>query len=256
MNATARQSAYIRYRASAELDALTVAYITRMETEFASGNGKPDNSELIRIMDLFVAESVDVLLIRSIDAVGLHPTAKKLVHGLASVVVSTASMLVSKVAKGLDADQHRRVAAYMKDVRLIVEEDGQVCGEIAFAVPADVAERGWAAARYALNGGAQDPQMVRDGVKYLHEMSDVAMHWVFEEPVRVLGLSGLFATVLGTTVRGVKKSALALVDKVVPRLEPHQIAVAAEYFATLVRTGPYREKFGAVTAPALFETKR
>lgn len=248
-----QRTAYLKYRASHELDSLVANYIRDMEGPYARGTGKPDPANVMRIMDLFVAESVNVLALDAVDTIGLGPTAKKLVHGLASMVKSTGNLLVGRVVKGFNADQHRRVAAYMKSLRQVSVEDGREVGDISFPLAAALAEQGWATGRLAIESGGNHPQLLPEGIRFLHAMSDVAMFWVFEEPVRQIGVSGLTATVVGGTVRSVKATSLTVIDKVIPHVNPHQLALAAEYYASLLRTGPYLAQFGAVTGEPLFE---
>lgn len=249
-----KQTAYLQYRASDELDSRVAGFIREMEKP-AKRAVEVDPGTVIRIMELFVEESVDVLALEAAEAVGLSPAAKRIVHGLAALARTTGGLMVSRVVKGFSPEQYRRVAAYMKSLRIVSVENGKEVGDISFPIQAALAEQGWATGRLAIETGGNDPRLLPEGLQFLHAMSDVAMFWVFEEPVRQLGLKGLTATMVGGAVRSVKKSSLVAIDRVLPHISPHQLALASEYYAALLQTGPYRPEFGEVTKPPFFAKK-
>lgn len=135
-----QQSAYIRYRASSEIDGLVERYITYME----SPNSKLDLDVLLAKMEKFVNESVDTFVLRPAEHVGLQPGYLRMIHSLSKLVEKSAMMLVNKVAKKMSVEDHRNAANYMKQVRLVTEENGERVGDIAFPIGADFAELGWA----------------------------------------------------------------------------------------------------------------
>lgn len=242
------QSPYIRYRASRELDQLVQNYIAQME----SPQPRPNEQMLLEIMERFVNESVDTFVSQPAAQLQLRPTFLKMIESLVSLVRKSSMMLVTKVAKKMSLEDHRNAAHYMKSVRMPLEEaNGEVCGYIAFPIHADQARLGWETRDRMLNGSAKDPAALKDGVRFLHSVIDVANLWIFEQPMEILKLGAIMRTLALTTVSTVKKATHSLIDTLVPKISEEQVRTAANYFSDIVGPGPYHLNYGEIPAEFL-----
>ncbi|MCG8313575.1 MAG: hypothetical protein MI976_10190 [Pseudomonadales bacterium] len=237
-----RNSAYIRYRASEKLDGLVLQYIEKTESQA----GEPDLELLLEVMDLFVAESVETFVLRPSEMIDLRSGFLKMIHSLCHLVEKSAHMLVRRVAKKMTPQDHINAAQYMKQVRIAYEENGKQVGDISFPLQAADARLGVETRDKILNGGADDPVIMKDAIKFLHAVIDVSNYWVFEEPVRILNLRGVIKTLAIKTVNTVKKTTHSLIEKLVPKLSEHQRQASAKYFSNLVGVGPYIDTYGEV----------
>ena len=236
------QSAYIRYRASTELNGLVRRYINEMESD----HPEPELDVLIAIMDKFVKESVETFVAKPAEHVQLSPRYLKMINSLCEMVEKSAMMLVHKVAKNMSTQDHINAAQYMKQVRLEIEEEGKAVGDIAFPIESGLADLGWETREKMLQGQAKDPAVVAEGVQFLHGVIDVANLWVFEKPVQILGLGPILRKLAVTTVSAVKKATHSLINTLVPRVSEQQIKASAEYFSGIVGPGPFAEEYGVI----------
>lgn len=239
-------SPYIRYRASQQLDRLVVEYIAQME----SSKPRPDKKQLLMIMELFVAESVDLFVNQAADHVQLRSGYLSMINSLSSLVQKSSMMLVGRVAKKMDVNDHRNAAQYMKQVRLALEEEGEMIGYIAFPIDAEFAELGWNTREKMLEGLARDPEVLQDAVTYLHAVIDVANKWIFENPMEILQLGPVMRTLTTTTVSTVRKTTHSLIETLVPKISEHQTTAAADYFSDIVGPGPFQSTYGEI--PSVF----
>lgn len=236
------KSAYIRYSASQQLDDLVQRYIDQLE----GPDPQSDLNTLLAIMDQFVKESVDTFVLRPAEHAGLKPAYLKMIHSLSKLVEKSAMMLVNKVAKRMSLQDHLNAAAYMRQVRLIEEHGGVRTADIVFPIHADFAELGWATREKMMDGYAKDPVVLGEGVKFLHEVIDVANLWVFEKPMEILNLGPLMRKLATSTVSTVKKATHSLIDTLVPKISEAQTIACAEYFADIVGPGPFSTEYGQI----------
>ncbi len=241
------QSAYIRYRASEELDAMVARYIDSM----LQPNPQPDLELLLSVMEKFVNESVDTFVLKPAEHVGLKSGLLKMIHSLCRMVEKSSMMLVHKVAKKMSLDDHRNAATYMQQVRQVDQQDGTRIGYIAFPIHAEFAERGWCAREQMFLGRARDPEVLQDGIQFLHAVIDVAHLWVFQKPADILDLGPVMRTLATTTVGTVKKATHALIDALVPKISEQQTIASAEYFSDIVGPGPFDDEYGQIPAAIL-----
>jgi len=237
-----QQSAYIRYRSSPALYDVVQRYTDEMDR----ADPQPELEVLLQAMELFVQESVATFVLQPAGHVGLKPGLLKMINSLSKLTEKSAMMLVNKVAKKMTVDDHRNAAAYMKQVRLSFEEDGQVVGDIIFPIRSDFAELGWITREKMLNGYASDPAVVQQGIDFLHEVIDVANLWVFEKPVEILNLGPVMRKLATGTVSTVKKTTHSLINTIVPKISEQQIIAAAEYFSDIVGPGPFFKDYGEI----------
>lgn len=235
------ESAYIRYAASKELDTLVVEYIEAMEQD-----KDPDLDHLLQIMDLFVAESIDTFVIHPANQLELRSGLLKMINSLVALVEKSSHMLVHKVAKKMSVQDHKNAAAYMKDIRQETLVEGQKGADICFPIDTSMAKLGLRTRNEMMLGKTQDPEVVKDGITFLHGIVDVANYWVFEEPLQVLQLKGVMKTLATSTVGGVKKATHTMVDKVVPKLNAQQKLASAQYFSALIGKGPLSDQHGII----------
>lgn len=240
-----QQSAYIRYRASARLFDLVQLYIDGMEQP----QPKPDVDLLVQAMDLFVKESVETFVLQPAAHIGLKPAYLKMINSLSKLTEKSAMMLVNKVAKKMSLADHRNAAHYMQQVRLTYVENGETVGDIIFPIRADFAEIGWSTREKMLNGYAKDPQVLQEGILFLHEVIDVANLWVFEKPVELLNLGPVMRKLAVSTVATVKKATHSLINTLAPRISEAQTIASAEYFSDIVGPGPFSQEYGLIPEP-------
>ena len=240
-------SAYIRYRASSELDAMVARYIESME----QANPQPDLALLLAVMEKFVNESVDTFVLKPAAHIGLKSAYLKMIHSLSSLVEKSAMMLVHKVAKKMSVEDHCNAAQYMKQVRLVELENGEPIGDIIFPIHVEFAELGWSTRDRMLKGNPKEPVVLADGIQFLHAVIDVANLWVFEKPMEILKLGPFMRSLAITTVGAVKKATHSLIDTLVPKISEHQVRASAEYFSDIVGPGPYDEEYGLIPEPIL-----
>lgn len=242
-----QHSPYIRYAASQELDQLVVSYIRSMNAP----NPRPDHATLLAIMERFVDESVDLFVTKAAVQVQLKSSYLKMIESLASLTQRSAMFLVKKVAGKMSLNDHRNAAEYMKQVRLVQEQDGQQVAFISFPIHATFAEKGVLTRDRMLAGKAREPEVLQDGIDFLHAVIDVANLWIFEKPVEILNLGTIMRSLATTTVGTVKKATHSLIDTLVPKISEHQTTAAAEYFSDIVGAGPFNAEYGHIPAQLL-----
>lgn len=242
-----QQSAYIRYRSSDRLYTAVQSYIDSVETP----GSKPDLAILLQAMDLFVQESVDTFVLQPAAHIGLKPAFLKMINSLAKLTEKSAMMLVNKVAKNMTLEDHRNAADYMKQVRLTYEEDGKMVGDIIFPIRSEFAAMGWDTREKMLAGLARDPEVLQQGIDFLHEVIDVANLWVFEKPAELLNLGPVMRRLAFTTVGTVKKTTHSLINTLVPKISEQQTTASAEYFSGIVGPGPFSREYGQIPVEIL-----
>lgn len=230
---TVDTSTYVAFRSSEILHTTTDGFIRRMN----EGATRPDPHTIEAIMTRFLDEAIEAFFIVPSDLLGLSPNMKRVVHVTADTISKATHMVVKRTAKKLDIEQNRNAAVYMDLMRLMVpDQDGNEVWYVSFPISDGMAKRARTCIDLCLEG--QTKQALPLFLEYLHELVDVAMHWYFEEPMKLMGFGPIMRKIVDVAVVTTRKATHSLINKVVANLDHEQLIEAARYMDSLLVVGP------------------
>ena len=223
---------YVAFRSSTELFELTDGFIKRMR----EGSRKPEPQTIERIMKLFIEEALNAFFIQPTEQAGLSGGLQRIVNLTADTIGKATHVVVKSTAKKLDIEQNRRTADYMESIRKQLDINGETLWHVAFPISDSMADKGRTGLQLAIDG--DDKAAIPMMVEFFHELTDTALHWYFEEPMKLLGFGPIMRKVANVGVATTRKASHTAVDKIIPKLHGEELAVSARYSLGLLVEGP------------------
>lgn len=229
------ETVYVAFPSSEHLHHTTDGFIQRMR----SGATRPEPEVVEEIMTRFLDEALETFFLAPSEMLGLGRAMKRIVHVTADTISRTSHMVVKRTAKKLDIQQNRDAAEYMDKMRMMhPDSQGNEIWYISFPISDAMARKARNAIELA-EAGDLDQALPRL-TDFLHELTDVALHWYFEEPMKLLGFGPVMKRIVSVAVETTRKATHSVIKRVFRHLEGEQIREAARYMDSLLVEGPYR----------------
>ena len=230
------ETIHVAFPASDRLHLTTDAFIERMRG--SARQPEPDTVE--EIMSRFLDEALETYFLTPSEMLGLGRGMKRIVHLAADTISRTAHGVLKRTVRKLDIDQNREAAEYMDKMRLLhTQAGGSEVWYIAFPVSDAMARHARNAIELA-EAGDTDQALPRL-TDFLHELTDVALYWYFEEPMRLLGFGPVMRRVVHVAIETTRKACHGVIRRVFRKLDGPQVQEAARYLDALLIEGPYRD---------------
>lgn len=226
------ETTYVAFRSSEALHQSTDGFIQRM----AQGAARPEPEAIEKIMKLFIEEALHAFLIAPTEQAKLSSGLRRIITLTADTVSKATHMVVKSTVKKLDIQQNRKTAEYMDSVRIQLDVGGEPTWFVAFPIPDSMAEKGRRSLQQVLDG--EEDRARAEVIEYFHELTDLAMQWYFERPIKLLGFGPIMRKVADMGVATTRKAMHTAVDKVVPKLHGEEFSISARYALSLMADGP------------------
>lgn len=227
---------YVAFPSSDQLHQTTDGFIRRM----AEGASRPEPATVESIMGRFLDEALDVFFTQPADLLGLSANMKRLVHLTTETISGATHIVVKRAAKKLDITQNRAAADYMDSMRIMVPDaQGNDVWYVSFPISDTMASHAQSAIELAEAGEIEQarPRLLA----FLHELTDVAMIWYFEEPMKLMGFGPVMRKITKVAVETTRKASHGLIKKVIPKLDDKQLLEAARFMDSLLVEGPKQD---------------
>lgn len=221
---------YVAFQSTEQLHSTTDGFIQRMKAP----QPRLEPATVEAIMTEFLQQALTVFFLRPSDLVGLSGGLKRAVALTADTINKASQLVVRRAAKKLDLAQHRQTADYMDEMRrMIPDADGTETWYVVFPIDSALADKLERARELC---EANDPTAARPLlVEYLHEMTDVALHWYFERPIALLGFGPILRKVADVALHTTSKATHAVIRRVFAELEGEQVTHATLYMHSLLQ---------------------
>ena len=230
------ETIHVAFPASDRLHHTTDGFIKRMR----AGSTRPEPDTVEKIMSRFVDEALETYFLTPSEMLGLGRTMKRIVHLTADTISRTTHGVVKRTARKLDINQNREAAEYMDRMRLCrADEQGNEVWYISFPISDTMARHARNAVELA-EAGDTDQALPRL-TDFLHELTDVAMYWYFEEPMKLLGFGPVMQRIINVAIETTRKACHSVIKRVFRKLDGPQVQEAARYLDALLVEGPYRD---------------
>ena len=220
---------YVAFRSSERLHRTTDGFIRRM------GDATPrlEPATIESIMADFLDQSLAVFFLRPAELVGLSGGMLRGVTLAADTINKASRLVISRAAKKLDLAQHREAARYMDQMRRVIpDENGNEAWYVLFPIEDTLA--GKLEQALALCEAGQPEQARPALVEYLHALTDVALYWYFEQPVKLLGFGPIMRKMATVALDTTRKATHGVINKVFAGLKDEQIIHATRYMHSLL----------------------
>lgn len=171
---------WVAFRPSETLHQTTDSFINRMR----GGASRPEPETIEKIMSTFMQEVLHNFFIVPTEQAGLPSSTQKVVQFTVDTINKATHLVIKSTVRKLDIDQNRRAADYMDTVRFKLESNGEDIWFVAFPLNEMMAAKGRKAFEQGING--QGKQALPALLEYFHQLTDIALYWYFEEPMKLL----------------------------------------------------------------------
>lgn len=223
---------YVAFKSSERLYLNTDGFITRMY----GGAKTPEPHTVEAIMNDFLDEALQAFFLDSAEFLGLGGGLRRVVHMAADTISKASHLIVKRTAKKLDIEQNRAAAEYMDTMRIKApDESGEHVWFVAFPLEDSLAEKGNKAVELARSGEPRQ-SVASSMTDYLLEITDVALVWYFEEPMKLLGFGPIMRKLVDVGVETTRKTSKSVIRKVFVKLDDDQLRASADYIESLLLT--------------------
>ena len=225
---------WVAFRPSETLHQTTDSFINRMR----GGASRPEPETIEKIMSTFMQEVLHNFFIVPTEQAGLPSSTQKVVQFTVDTINKATHLVIKSTVRKLDIDQTRRAADYMDTVRFKLESNGEDIWFVAFPLNEMMAAKGRKAFEQGING--QGKQALPALLEYFHQLTDIALYWYFEEPMKLLRFGPIMRKVSEVGVATTRKATHTVIDKVIPGMTPEQLVIACRYAEMQLVDGPKR----------------
>ncbi|MFN3714370.1 MAG: hypothetical protein ACK4SX_11995 [Alcanivoracaceae bacterium] len=225
---------WVAFRSSDNLHQTTDSFIQRMR----SGASRPEPETIEKIMSTFMQEVLHNFFIVPTEQAGLPSSTQKIVQFTVDTINKATHLVIKSTVRKLDIDQNRRAAEYMDTVRFSKEINGEQIWFVAFPLNDMMALKGRKAFELGING--QGKQALPALLEYFHQLTDIALYWYFEEPMKLLRFGPIMRKVSDVGVATTRKATHTVIDKVIPGMNDEQLVISCKYARMQLVDGPKR----------------
>ena len=228
-----QKTVYVAFPSSEKLHQTTDGFIHRMN----EGAKYPEPAVVEAIMSDFLDEALRAFFLAPTDLLGLSASMTRIVHLTSDTISGATHVVVKRASKKMDIKQNREAAKYMDSIRMQANDaDGNLTWFVAFPISDHMASHAQSAIELAEAGEYEQarPRLTA----FLHELTDVALHWYFEEPMKLLGFGPVMRKICSVAVETTRKASHGLINKVFTKLDDQQLTEAARYMDSLLVEGP------------------
>lgn len=232
-----QKTVYVAFPSSDHLHQTTDGFIQRM----GSSSARPEPATVEDIMGTFLDEALHVFFTEPSQLLGLSSSMQRLVHLTTETISGATHIVVKRASKKLDLKQNQAAADYMDSMRIMVADgDGNEVWFVSFPISDAMASHAQSAIELA-EAGEMDQARPRL-TDFLHELTDVAMVWYFEEPMKLMGFGPVMRKISNIAVDTTRKASHSLIKKVIPKLDDQQLLKAARFTDSLLVEGPKSDR--------------
>jgi hypothetical protein len=220
---------HVAFRASENLHIRTQEYIDLM----SRAGARPNPALLAEVMDHFTSDSLNAFMLRPMEELGISGTQRRLVEFAADTVQKSSQVVLKATVNKLDHDQHRKSAAFMDEMRLLLpEEDENHAWFVSFRAPDHFAERARASMARARQQGPQAE--LRETIIVMKTLTDLALENYYERPLAILRFGPILRKVSEVAISTVRKGTHSTIENLLPKLTEDQLLKGIEYFDALL----------------------
>lgn len=191
------------------------------------------NALLVAVMERFLDEAIEGLVIGMCDAVKLQGIGRKTVNVTVATVRGTFHMLSARVLRGMKNGDVRDLAEHMDDVRLL-KPDGQGNLESWTVVPLEPHVLREILRLHALIKDQPPRQHMADIQAMLFQFMEAVVEYFYVRTLATLRLGLIARKLVEMGYKTVHSGAHGLIKRVVPQLTDQQVRDAADFIVNLI----------------------
>jgi hypothetical protein len=210
----------------------------RLDVETFISNIRAGSSEdqiplLVQVMERFLDEAIDALILGASRAMKLEGLARKVVDVTVSTTKATCHLLSGRVLRKMKNGDVRELAEYMDVLRMKrVDVNGKPATFTAFPIDAELMADIDALA--ALIQSESPQQHVEKLVSVIRRLMDAVVEHLYVNTLHTLSFGPFASKMVDMAYHTVHKAAHALVNRVIPGLSDTQIRDAVAFCYSLV----------------------
>lgn len=202
--------------------------------ENIEGRVPEDQSELlVSVMERFLDEAIDTLVIGMCDAVKLQGVGRKTVNVTVATVRATCHMLSRRVLRGMKNDEVRALAAHVDDLRLRAHDvnDRPVAWT---AIPLETALLAEILRLHAIIRTEPPQRHMKDTQAMLFSFMEAVVEHLYVRTLATLKLGMVSRKIVEMGYKTVHSGGHGLISHVVPQLSDEQVRDAADFIVDLI----------------------
>lgn len=229
MTITSPSGAWLGIRASERLRVDVDALVNNIRDHVP----QEQNPLLVSVMENFLDEAAEGLVIGMCDAVNLQGVARKTVDITVATVRGTGHVLSRRVLRGMKNDEVRGLAEHMNDLRLAVRGEGE--SEVAYTVvPLDCALLAEILRLHGLVREGSARTHMKDIQAMLEGITEAVIEHFYVRTLATLRLGPIARKVVAMGYKTVHSGVHGLIHRVVPQLSDEQVRDAADFIVALI----------------------
>jgi hypothetical protein len=217
---------YFAFRAS---DALRDSSQLLMEN-FEKNSSEKQSTRFVQVSQLFTDEIVDALLLNIVRAAESEHSGAKVLEQFAAFIKTTVHSMIKQVLGKMNNEDLRPLAAYIKERRLTVIQEGETRDFIAFIVPADF----YARFRAVLEQGARGEKNPGELLACMDIFADMAHGAFYDESLKPIKLGFIGRKLADVGGAAMRKGSRAASKRLIPDLSGSELKQFCEYFLKLL----------------------
>lgn len=216
--------AYLGIPASEALRIDTEHFLRNMEDRLP----EDQNALLVSVMERFLDEVIDTLIIGMCDAVQLQGVGRKTVNVTVATLRGTAHMLSRRVLRGMKNDEVRGLASHVDDLHLTAHDaDGK---PVAWTViPLEKALLAEILRLHMLIRNEPPQRHMKDTQAMLVGLMEAVVEHLYVRTMATLKLGMVSRKIVEVGYKTVHSGTHGLISRVVPQLSDEQVRDAADF---------------------------
>ena len=228
-------STWVAFRSTETLHQATDGFIRRMRASAT----RPEPETIEKIMSIFMQEVLHNFFIVPTEMAKLPPSTQKIVQFTVDTISKATHLVIKSTVKKLDVEQNRRAAEYMDTIRFKLDIKGEEIWFVAFPLNEMMAAKGRKTFEAGINGEGQQAMPML--LEYFHQLTDIAIYWYFEEPIKLLRFGPIMRKAAEVGVATTRKASHTVIDKIIPGLNPEQLIIACQFASMQLVNGPQHQ---------------
>lgn len=206
----------------------------RVLENFRTGDPSPQEPHFEKLVDYLVPELLDGYLIKTCDAVGVGPTASKVVHGAVDTISRTVSTLVSHMLKKRSNKELEPLTGYVEDVYLRANSCSSGMNMVGCEIDQHLYERMMFVTNEVKAGRSQ--QVLAELHELMLVVVDVVLEGMMKRPIGLMKMNFVVRKIADGATATCRGAGHLVVNRVFKKLDDEQLLRLAHYFGDLIVT--------------------